>query len=197
MTPTLTHVADFLVEVGQPITVGETAQGLRRVVPITGGTIRGARLEGTILNAGADFQIIGPDGFTRLEARYVVRLADGAMLYVENCGVRFGPPELMARIARGEPVDPTQVYFRSTPRFETAATRLSMADSALVHRLRRPASGPGRPFGIRGWLARRPDRVGHHSAALAKRLFGTHRRIVRGLMLDLRVELAAEQNHDG
>ena len=93
MTPTLTHVADFLVEVGQPIAVGETAQGLRRVVPITGGTIRGARLEGTILNAGADFQIIGPDGFTRLEARYVVRLADGAMLYVENCGVRFGPPE--------------------------------------------------------------------------------------------------------
>jgi hypothetical protein len=120
MTPTLSHVADFLVEVGQPIAVGETAQGLRRAVPITGGTIRGARLEGTILNAGADFQIIGPDGFTRLEARYVVRLADGAMLYVENCGVRFGPPELMARIVRGEPVDPTQVYFRSTPRFETA-----------------------------------------------------------------------------
>ena len=79
MIPTLAHVADFLVEVGQPITVGETAQGLRRVVPITGGTIRGARLEGTILNAGADFQIIGPDGFTRLEARYVVRLADGAL----------------------------------------------------------------------------------------------------------------------
>jgi Protein of unknown function (DUF3237) len=120
MTPTLTHVADFLVEVGQPIAVGETAQGLRRVVPITGGTIRGARLEGTILNAGADFQVIGPDGFTRLEARYVARLADGTMLYVENCGVRFGPPELMARIIRGEPVDPTQVYFRSTPRFETA-----------------------------------------------------------------------------
>jgi hypothetical protein len=120
MIPTLAHVADFLVEVGQPITVGETGQGLRRVVPITGGTIRGARLEGTILNAGADFQIIGPDGFTRLEARYVVRLADGALLYVENTGVRFGPPEAMARIARGEPVDPAQVYFRSTPRFEIA-----------------------------------------------------------------------------
>ena len=120
MIPTLAHVADFLVEVGQPIAVGETAQGVRRVVPITGGTIRGARLEGTILNAGADFQIIGSDGFTRLEARYVVRLDDGALLYVENCGVRFGPPEVMARIARGEPVDPAQVYFRSTPRFEIA-----------------------------------------------------------------------------
>jgi Protein of unknown function (DUF3237) len=121
MTPTLTHVADVLVEVGEPIAIGETPQGLRRVVPITGGTIRGERLNGTVLAGGADFQIIGPDGFTRLEARYVIRLDDGALVYVDNRGVRFGPPEVMARITRGEPVDPAQVYFRSTPRFETGA----------------------------------------------------------------------------
>jgi hypothetical protein len=117
--PTLTHIADFRVEVGAPIAIGETAQGLRRVVPITGGTIQGIRLNGTILNAGADFQIIGPDGFTRLEARYVARLNDGTLVYVENRGVRFGPPEVMARLTRGEPVDPAEVYFRTTPRFET------------------------------------------------------------------------------
>jgi len=121
MTPTLTHIADFLVEVGEPIAIGETPQGLRRVVPITGGTIQGERLNGAILAGGADFQIIGPDGFTRLEARYVLRLDDGALVYVENSGIRFGPPDVMARITRGEPVDPAQVYFRSTPRFETAA----------------------------------------------------------------------------
>ena len=69
--------ADFLVEVGAH-TVGETAQGLRRLVPIIGGVIQGARLKGTILHAGADFQVIGPDGFTRLEARYVARLDDEA-----------------------------------------------------------------------------------------------------------------------
>lgn len=121
MTPALAHIADFLVEVGQPIAIGETARGLRRVVPITGGTIQGPRLNGAILNAGADYQIIGTDGFTRLEARYVARLDDGALIYIENRGVRFGPPEVMARITRGEPVDPAEVYFRSAPRFETAA----------------------------------------------------------------------------
>lgn len=121
VTPTLTHIADFLVEVGAPIAIGETAQGLRRVVPITGGIITGGRLNGTILKAGADFQIIGADGFTQVEARYVARLDDGALVYVENRGVRFGPPDVMARMTRGEPVDPAQVYFRSTPRFETAA----------------------------------------------------------------------------
>ena len=121
MTPTLAHIADFTVEVGAPIAIGETGQGLRRVVPITGGTIQGERLNGTILDAGADYQIIGADGFTRLEARYVARLDDGALIYIENSGVRFGPPEAMARITRGEPVDPAEIYFRSTPRFETAA----------------------------------------------------------------------------
>jgi len=121
MPPTLLHTADITIQVGQPITVGETAAGLRRVVPILGGRVAGPRLTGAILAAGADYQLIHPDGYTTLDARYVVRLDDGAMIYIVNTGVRFGPPDVMARITRGEPVDPASVYFRTTPRFETAA----------------------------------------------------------------------------
>jgi hypothetical protein len=121
LPPTLTHVADLTIEVGQPITVGETQEGLRRVVPILGGRIEGKRLKGSILAAGADYQIIRADGYTTLDARYVARLSDGAMLYIVNTGVRFGPAEVMDRILRGEAVDPDQVYFRTTPRFETAS----------------------------------------------------------------------------
>lgn len=122
MTPILSHLADVTIHVGQPITVGETAAGLRRVVPILGGQIAGPRLHGIILAAGADYQVIQSDGFTTLDARYVARLDDGATLYIVNVGVRFGPPAIMARIALGEPVDPAQVYFRTTPRFETASS---------------------------------------------------------------------------
>ena len=121
MIPTLTHVADFLVEVGAPITIGETAQGLRRWFRLSAAPFGGRGSMERILNAGADFQVIGPDGFTRLEARYVARLDDESMVYIENAGVRFGPPAAMASITRGEPVDPAEVYFRSAPRFETAA----------------------------------------------------------------------------
>jgi hypothetical protein len=121
MTPKLTHIADFIIEVGTPISVGETAEGLRRVVPILGGTVRGPRLAGKFLAAGADYQIIRPDGYTRLDARYVAEMDDGAKIYIINEGIRFGPPEVMARITRGEPVDPSEVYFRTTPRFETAS----------------------------------------------------------------------------
>lgn len=121
MIPTLSHIADATIHVGPPITVGETAAGLRRVVPILGGQIAGPRLNGIILAAGADYQVIRSDGFTTLDARYVARLDDGTTLYIVNIGVRFGPTPTMARIARGEPVDPAQVYFRTTPRFETAS----------------------------------------------------------------------------
>jgi Protein of unknown function (DUF3237) len=121
MTPSLTHVADIHVLIAPPIVVGDTHEGLRRVIPIIGGTLNGPRLSGTVLSAGADFQVIRPDGYTTLEARYVVRLDDGALVYIVNTGVRFGPPAVMARIANGEFVDPGEVYFRTTPRFETAS----------------------------------------------------------------------------
>jgi Protein of unknown function (DUF3237) len=122
MTPTLKHTADFTIRIGPPITVGETPEGLRRVIPILGGTIAGPRLDGTILSAGADYQLIRSDGYTTLDARYTARLADGAVLYIVNTGVRFGPPEVMTRMLNGENVDPTLVYFRTTPRFETASS---------------------------------------------------------------------------
>ncbi|MGI3901558.1 MAG: DUF3237 domain-containing protein [Janthinobacterium lividum] len=119
--PSLVHVADLQVRVGAPITVGETSDGLRRVVPILGGDIRGHRVSGTILPAGADYQLIRPNGFTTLDARYVARLQEGGLLYIVNTGVRYGPPEIMARMTRGENVDPAEVYFHTTPRFETGS----------------------------------------------------------------------------
>jgi hypothetical protein len=121
MPPALIHIADVTIEVGPPIAVGETSAGLRRVVPILGGLIAGPRLRGTILAAGADYQVIRADGYTTLDARYVARLDDGAMVYIVNTGVRFGPAAVMARIAAGEAVDPALVYFRTSPRFETGA----------------------------------------------------------------------------
>jgi Protein of unknown function (DUF3237) len=119
--PALEHVFDVAVEVAPPLTVGETGAGLRRIVDILGGTVTGPRLQGRIRPGGADFQLIRPDGLAALQARYVIEAADGAPIYVENTGIRFGPAEALARLARGEPVDPGLIYFRTAPRFETAA----------------------------------------------------------------------------
>jgi hypothetical protein len=95
----LLHIADLLVEVDEPIVVGETPEGLRRIIPILGGGVSGPRLEGEILAAGADFQMFRSNGVTVLEARYVLRTSDGAVIAVNNVGLRRGPPDAMARLA--------------------------------------------------------------------------------------------------
>jgi hypothetical protein len=121
LTPELEHVADLVVRIGPPLEIGRIAGNLRRVIPIWGGEVLGPRLRGTVLPGGSDFQVMRSDGITDLHARYVIQTEDGSLIYVENTGIRYGPPELMEKIRRGEPVDPALVYFRSTPRFETAA----------------------------------------------------------------------------
>ena len=120
--PMLAPIAELSVEVGAPIVVGETPAGLRRVIPITGGTVIG-RINGRVLPGGADFQILKRDDVTELEARYVIETATG-LVYVVNNGVRSGPKHVMDALARGEKVDPSLVYFRAVPKFETAAPDL-------------------------------------------------------------------------
>jgi hypothetical protein len=119
--PRLEHVADFDVDIAPVIEVGQTGSGERRVIPIVGGRVTGPRLNGKILPSGADFQIIRPNGIAELTARYAIEADDGALIYVENTGIRHGPPELVAKLRRGEPVDPRLIYFRTLPRFETAS----------------------------------------------------------------------------
>ena len=90
-------------------------------MPIPGGTVRGPRLNGRMLPGGADFQIWRSDGCTEIHARYVIESDTGELIYVENTGLRHGPPEAMDRLARGLPVDPAVIYFRTVAKLETSA----------------------------------------------------------------------------
>ena len=139
------------VEVGAPIEIGPSASsfgyGHRRVIPITNGRVlcehpNGA-WQGRVLPGGADFQILVGDRAARLEARYVIETDAGDRIYVENLALRSGSAETIAKLARGEPVDPSLVYFRCVPRFETSAPSLAW----MMERL------------FVGTGARRPERV--------------------------------------
>ncbi|MFP5446484.1 MAG: DUF3237 domain-containing protein [Betaproteobacteria bacterium] len=123
--PRLKFFADLRVEVGAPQQVGQTVHGLRRLIPIIGGTATGDGWSARVLPGGADFQLIVNDRLSELDARYVLETDAGDFIYVQNRAVRSGPPELIARLVRGEPVDPAQIYFRCSPSFETAAPALS------------------------------------------------------------------------
>jgi hypothetical protein len=121
VTPRLERLCRATVEIAAPLVVGDTPSGRRRIIPITGGRVEGPRFSGEVLPGGADWQIVRVDGGAELEARYTVRTPDGALVYVRNIGLRHGPPEVLARLGRGEAVDPASYYFRTTPRFETGA----------------------------------------------------------------------------
>ena len=107
----------------RPLELGDTPQGRRRIIGITGGRFSGERLSGRVLPGGADWQVIRADGVADLDARYTLETADGALIYLRNRGLRHGPPEVMRRLAAGEAVDPASYYMRTTPRFETGDAR--------------------------------------------------------------------------
>ena len=118
--PQLRFFANLRVTVSTPCEVGKVVHGLRRVIPITGGEVEGASWRGRVLQGGADFQLIAGETLVELDARYVLEAEGGQRIYVHNLAIRSAPAQITAKIARGEPVDPAQVYFRCMPRFETA-----------------------------------------------------------------------------
>ncbi len=133
-TPLLEPVAELTVTVGAPVEAGAVTgvetRGQRRIIPITGGSVRG-RLQGRVLAGGADFQIIVSPTMAVLDARYVLALDSGEHVYVQNHALRRGPAEAIARLARGEPVDPAAIYFRCVPRFEVSSPALSWLTESI------------------------------------------------------------------
>jgi len=120
--PALEYFGRLSIKVAEPVEVGQTHAGQRRVIPITGGTLTGPQVSGTILSAGADFQVIRSATESDLDARYVLALDDGARVFVTNAAYRTGSAEDIAAIAAGEKVPAERIYFRCAPRFEVADT---------------------------------------------------------------------------
>jgi hypothetical protein len=130
-TPRLTFAFELRAKVGNPIEVGEVLHGRRRIVPIEGGTVKGPLLNGTVPPGGADWQVIQADGFTELDTRYTIKTDKGALVYVQNPGIRTAAPDVMKKLLAGQVVDPNLVYFRTQPRFETAAADLQSLTRSL------------------------------------------------------------------
>lgn len=119
-------------ELASILKFGATPYGERRIINILGGTVEGPRLKGRILPGGADWQIVRADGVVDLRARYTVETDTGGFILVNSEGYCHGPPEVMARLARDETVDPQLYYFRAFMRFETADPAASWLNRILA-----------------------------------------------------------------
>ena len=99
--------------------LGNTGKGIRKVVPITGGSFEGPNIKGKVVAGGYDWQLLRVDNVVEIDARYMLQTDDGDLITLTNTGLRHGPPEVMQRLAKGEEVEASEYYFRSIPIFET------------------------------------------------------------------------------
>lgn len=127
MTPALTPLLTLEVLVGPPVPVDAG----RRFIPIVGGSVAGG-LAGEVRPGGGDWQTVWPDGRMDIAAHYVLSISGEGTVEVRSEGVRHGPPEVLAALARGEPQDPASYYFRTSVRFRTAAPGLERLNALLA-----------------------------------------------------------------
>jgi muconolactone delta-isomerase len=141
--PRLTPVYRLEATLGEPLDLGEVAHGHRRIVPLTGGTFTGPEISGALVpGASADWQIVLSDGTALGDIRYTLKTHVGALLYVESRAVRHGPAEVLARLSRGENVDPSEYTFRAATRIQTAASELDWLNKGVfISVAKREATG--------------------------------------------------------
>ena len=149
VAPTLKTEFAFTVRasVAPPIVIGNGPDGLRRFVPILGGTFTGPLLSGKVVAGGGDWQVVRGDGVLSADAKYTLETSDGVLIAVTNRGIRHAPPDIMAKLTRGEPVPADSYYFRTAAQFEApvggkydwvnrvifAATAEREPNAAIIH----------------------------------------------------------------
>jgi Protein of unknown function (DUF3237) len=106
--------------------VGSTPQGTLTIFPVTGGSFEGERLRGRVLAGGGDWVTGLGNGTLTLELRITLETDDGGLIHMTFTGVR----------------DDANHYFRTVPRFETAAPKY-----AFLNRLLAVGIGEIRPDG--------------------------------------------------
>ncbi len=125
-------LCSLIVEVGPVVSLGQGPYGERRCVDIVGGSVTGPGMNGVVAAGGADWQIVRADGVVDIEAHYGLLLDDGARVEVVSSGVRYGPPDVLRRLGAGEPVDPSEYFFRTFIRFQTGAERLARLNRTMA-----------------------------------------------------------------
>jgi len=128
--PGLTPLLSLDVHLSPAVVIDETAVVGRRYIPIIGGSFWG-ELEGRVLPGGGDWQSVWPDR-AEVSAHYILETAAGGRIEVQSNGLRHGPAEVIARLGRGEAVDPGEYYFRTALRFATGAPALAHLNRLLA-----------------------------------------------------------------
>jgi hypothetical protein len=116
--PALSFAFEARVEIAKSVGIGHGVGEELWFTPITGGTVDGPRLQGTVVAGGGDWSTKRGDA-TELDAHYLLRAQDGTLIDILNRGFWRATPDVEARAERGEPLDDAEYYYRTQPVFRT------------------------------------------------------------------------------
>ncbi|HEX5608632.1 MAG TPA: DUF3237 domain-containing protein [Solirubrobacterales bacterium] len=127
----LQHEFTFNAHLAPAVPVGEGPFGNRRIREVIGGEVTGERISGKVGTGGADWVLVGPDGWGRLDVRLTILTDDGASIYVQYFGVVEYNDAVHAANAGERSTDYSDQYFRTAPRLETGDERYAWVNRTL------------------------------------------------------------------
>ena len=101
--PVLEFVFEIRARIDPDFHIGRGPDERLSFTPVTGGSVAGPRLNGEVLSGGGDWAV-ERFGTAQLEARYLLRADDGAVIDILNRGYFRATPDVIARMEAGENV---------------------------------------------------------------------------------------------
>lgn len=139
----------YTAELAAPLIVGSGPYGLRHVLPVKAGTVKGDRLRGTATIGGGDWLLVGDDGFGRLDVRAQFITDDDAVIYMSYLGlVEITPAAADALSGGGWGTEFGDHYFVTTPRLECGAPKYEWVNQTIFVGQGRIISGPAVEFQV-------------------------------------------------
>jgi hypothetical protein len=127
----LAYEFTFNARLAPKVAVGEGPFGNRRVREVLGGEVHGERINGRVGTGGADWILVGPDGWGRLDVRLQILTDDGAAIYVRYLGLIEYNEAAHAANAGERSTEYDEHYFRTAPRLECGDERYAWVNRTL------------------------------------------------------------------
>jgi len=127
-----TYECTFDIDLGEGWFIGTGGFGNRVVGAVGGGTVTGPRLNGTLIGPGADWALLGGDGYGRVDVRMQFRTHDGALVYVQYVGLlELNERSSPAMVDRSVETTFDDQYFVTTPRMECGDERYGWVNTTV------------------------------------------------------------------
>ena len=111
--------------------LGEVGTGYSEITTVNGGKIEGI-INGEIMDFGGDWGLLHSDVVNELNAKYLMKTADGEFISMTSKGKLLMSMDEMAAGAEEGVLDPSEYYFRSVIGFETGAEQYKWLNNIVA-----------------------------------------------------------------